>query len=369
MNPELERKERLSKYEGWRDFAEGEPDPEPDLLTKKQIRALSDAARFEYNRARGSYHGNILVRTREVDIAMEHLADQVESAMQGPDRVKGASAIDAAPSVGKSTILTRFGREFHRSQIARYGRYLDDGDTLHIPVCHIGFTGKMTTKGLNGKIFDFYNHPSVHDRKRRPATDDGLAAEAADAAVRHGTRLFVVDDVHFLKPLTKDGGEVANQLKWIANEYPVTFVYAGVNLNDKGILEEGSILETAQTARRWTLIPLNPFTIFDPVREREWEQLIRSIERRVVLAEAYQGMLLSISDYLFARSTGYIGSLMTLITRGITRAIRTGAERLDQELLDRVLTDTAAERRRVETAAAVQVFRETGRIPPWAVSA
>lgn len=365
MNQELERKQRLSKYEGWCDFAESDPVPEPDDLTKKQIGALNEDARFEYNTARGRYHGSILVRTHQVEIAMEHLADQVESAMQGPDRVKGASAIDAPPSVGKSTILTRFGREFHRSQIARFGKYLDDGDTLHIPVCHIGFTGKMTTKGLNGKIFDFYNHPSVHDRKRRPPTDDSLAAEAADAAVRHGTRLFVVDDVHFLKPLTKDGGEVSNQLKWIANEYPVTFVYAGVNLNDKGILEEGSILETAQTARRWTLIPLQPFSIFDPVAEAEWEQLVKSIERRVVLAEAYQGMLLNISDYLYVRSTGYIGSLMTLITRGITRAIRTGLERLDQNLLDRVLADTAAERRRAETAAAVEVFRTTGRRPPW----
>ena len=35
-----------------------------------------------------------------------------------------------------------------------------------------------------------------------------------------------------------------------------------------------------------------------------------------------------LADYLFARSTGHFASLMSLISRGCLRAIRTGAERL-----------------------------------------
>ncbi|WP_239106694.1 hypothetical protein [Streptomyces rubrogriseus] len=49
-----------------------------------------------------------------------------------------------------------------------------------------------------------------------------------------------------------------------------------------------------------------------------------------------------LSDYLFIRSSGHIDSLMTLINRGCQRAIRTGAERLDEELLSRVKIDQAA---------------------------
>lgn len=64
-----------------------------------------------------------------------------------------------------------------------------------------------------------------------------------------------------------------------------------------------------------------------------------------------------LSDYLFARSTGHIGSLMTLINRGCQRAVRTGTERLDQNLLDSVKNDTAAETARRELEAAIQARR------------
>ncbi|MDX3803066.1 hypothetical protein [Streptomyces sp. AK04-3B] len=61
-----------------------------------------------------------------------------------------------------------------------------------------------------------------------------------------------------------------------------------------------------------------------------------------------------LSDYPFARSTGHIGSLMTLINRGCQRAIRTGAEHLDMTLLDHVKNDTAAEKGRCELRLAFE---------------
>ena len=51
-----------------------------------------------------------------------------------------------------------------------------------------------------------------------------------------------------------------------------------------------------------------------------------------------------LADYLFARSTGHIGSLMTLIARGCYRAVRSGDERLHVSLFDKVKNDEAAER-------------------------
>jgi hypothetical protein len=60
-----------------------------------------------------------------------------------------------------------------------------------------------------------------------------------------------------------------------------------------------------------------------------------------------------LSDYLYARSSGHIGSLMTLIVRGCYRAIRSGEERLTVELLDRVKNDEAAEKVRAELAGGI----------------
>jgi hypothetical protein len=69
-----------------------------------------------------------------------------------------------------------------------------------------------------------------------------------------------------------------------------------------------------------------------------------------------------LSDYLFARSTGHIGSLMTLINRGCQRAVRTGVERLDRELMDKVKNDVAAEKARKELELALEAGKITTKI-------
>ena len=68
-----------------------------------------------------------------------------------------------------------------------------------------------------------------------------------------------------------------------------------------------------------------------------------------------------LSDYLFARSTGHIGSLMTLVNRGCQRAQRTGTECLTHDLLERVKNDEAAEQARRELEYALGAGRATAR--------
>jgi hypothetical protein len=68
-----------------------------------------------------------------------------------------------------------------------------------------------------------------------------------------------------------------------------------------------------------------------------------------------------LSDYLFARTSGHIQSLMVLINRGCHLAVDTGVERLDMNLLDRVSNDEDAERIRRELQAALDSRRITTR--------
>ena len=63
-------------------------------------------------------------------------------------------------------------------------------------------------------------------------------------------------------------------------------------------------------------------------------------------------------DYLYARSSGHIGSLMTLINRGCQRAVRSAEEKLSTELLDQVKIDAASEKARQELELAI----DTGKI-------
>lgn len=87
--------------------------------------------------------------------------------------------------------------------------------------------------------------------------------------------------------------------------------------------------------------------------------MLLAVEQRVVLTDKYPGMIADeLSDYLFARSTGHIGSLMTVINRGCQKAVRTGAERLDEDLLSTVKNDAASEEARRE----LQLAFETGKL-------
>jgi hypothetical protein len=101
--------------------------------------------------------------------------------------------------------------------------------------------------------------------------------------------------------------------------------------------------------RRTTPLGMEPFKVKTVEGRENWRNTLLAIEKKIVLADKYQGMIADdLSDYLFARSTGHIGSLMTLINRGCHRAIRTGAERLDIALMDQVKNDAASEKGRKE---------------------
>lgn len=352
MSAQLHRPSLLSHHEGWRDFAETAPLPRPDSLSRAELARLGDAAREEHNERRRRFHASVLIRTPQVEHVHAQLWDLLDANLQGVDRVKGAAVIDAPPALGKSTTANTFGRDFHQQQIRRFGTHLDEGQALHLPVCRVGFAGRMTTRGLNEMILNFYAHPA-RNATPRSLRNRNIAAAAADCVTRHGTRLLIIDDIHFLKLHTNDGIAVANELKWLANEYPATFLFTGVNLQDSGLLSEGlhgRHAAMAQTARRWTLLTMHPFTLANHADDRTWKTLLATIETKLLLADARPGMLVAQADYLFERSTGMIGSLFELLMRGAARAMRTGTERLTRDLLDGIRIDQAAEERRTLTA-------------------
>ena len=194
---------------------------------------------------------------------------------------------------------------------------------------------------------------------------DLLAHRAAECVMNCKSRLVIVDDVHFLDVTRRGGREVANHFKWLANVFPVTFLFVGVGLRARGLLDEGlsgADAAFSQTARRWNVLTISPFEIRTQEGRRSWRQLLLGIERELVLAGSWRGMIAGdLGEYLFARSTGHFASLMSLISRGCYRAIRTGAESLTAGLLDEVRIDQAAEDARGQLQAATGTGRPAAR--------
>jgi hypothetical protein len=358
--PEQLGVDTLSYKEGWCRFVEQHrPDPPPPL-TIAELKRLGEDARREHDRRRRHWHANIgPVRTPQLAALHEDLWDIVDSNLQDCDKAKGAVALDAFPGLGKTTSVLTFAKEFHRREIAELGTHTRAGHP-RLPVCRVGLTGNTGMRDFNRAMLDFYNHPGV---SRGTAAE--FARRALQSVLHCETRLLVIDDLHFLRTRSVSATEVSNHFKYIANEFPVTLIFIGVGLASRGLFSEGSSFHDAvlaQTGRRTTRLGMEPFDITTGTGRRQWRQLLLAVERHLVLADSWPGMLAEdLSDYLFTRSTGHIGSLFNLINRGCQRAIRTGHECLDQDLLDRVKNDEASERSRAELDAAMASGKLTTR--------
>jgi hypothetical protein len=346
----------LSRKEGWRDIVEASPPARPDTLTIRQMRGLSESAATTYNMRRSDWHANIRVKTPQLEALHEDLWDILDGNAQHGDRAKSAVALDGYPGLGKTTAALAFAEQFHRREIARHGAMTRAGDERW-PVCRVGLRGNTSMKDFNRALCDFYAHPG----QNRGNTDE-LGSRALDCVLACETKLLIIDDLHFLHWQHDGGVQISNHFKYIANDFPLTLLSIGIGLGERGLLGEGATpAELAQTTRRTTMLKMAPFHAQPDRQRRQWRRFLMTIEEHLILARKRPGMLANddLSDYLFERSDGYIGSLMTLIERGCQRAIRRGSEILTTELLNTIKIDSAAELARHELAAAFRTRKKT----------
>lgn len=356
----------LSRKEGWRDYTEATKRPRPELLSKREIRRLGESAREDYKAIRDSWHNNLgPFKTPQLAAIFEDLHDVLDSNAQDGHHAKGAVAIDGFPGLGKSTAVETFAKEFHRREIRRHGEFTTAGDERW-PVCRIGMRGNTSMKDFNAALCDFYAHPG-----RTSGNTTELGRRALDYVLKCDTRMLIIDDLHFLHWQHHGGIEISNHFKYIANDFPVTLVSIGIGLIERGVLMDASYDEAlAQTSRRTTVLQMSRYDMDTPQSPRElqqqrrdWRALLTTIEERLVLGDKRVGMLAEdLPDYLYLRTTGHIGSLMDLIRKGCTRAIRSGVETLNQSLLDAVKIDSAAEKARKELEAAFRTRKWTTKL-------
>jgi hypothetical protein len=345
-----DRQYTLTRLPGFLDLVQAPPRMPPPSLSSTELRRLPKADRWCYNDSRAVWHANLgPIRTPQLLDLHEHLAEIVEANRQDGDKNKPAALVDAYPGLGKTTAVLDYARGYHQQQITLRGDTTSDGHR-RVPVIYIALSGNTHIKGLNQAICRFYGLPAS-------GSADTLAARAVDAVLSLGTQVFVIDDIHFLDMRRRDAQAMANHLKYLSNAFPVTIIYIGVGVTARGLLREGMTTSEAlfaQFGRRTTPLSLPPFLVETDRGRAQWRRLLLTIEHKLVLAEKYPGMLADdLSDYLYTRSTGHFASLMTLISRGCLRAIRSGRERLTVELMDKVSNDAAAEDARKELASAI----------------
>ncbi|MFV8047968.1 AAA family ATPase [Mycobacterium sp. 48b] len=343
----------LSRKEGFRAVVESPPRQQPPTLTMRELDGLDPGQRAAYNRQRSIWHANFrTIKTPQLLELNEDVADIVASNQHNGDKAKGAIGIEAPAGVGKTSALLDFAGQFHRETINEFGRCTEAGDERW-PVCRVGMTGNTGLRDFNRAMLAFYNHPGT-----RSGTAAEFAFRALDCVLSCETKLLIVDDLHFLKQRTTSV-EISNQFKYISNEFPLTIIFIGIGLKQRGLYSDGDYADgiLGQSGRRITPLVMRSFDIDEPEHLKEWQHLLITLERRIVLANKERGMLTKHWDLLFERTSGRIGPLTTLINRACQRAVRTGTEYLDEEVLRRVPMDAASEQQRPDMQEKVRKIR------------
>jgi hypothetical protein len=335
--------------EGWSTFVNAESLRKPERLTARKLARLSTKDKTLYDHQREQWHANMgTLRTPKVQALLDELWIVLRSNVQHGERAKGAVAVEGDSFLGKTTAVQLFAKEFHRHEIATHGDRTEDGDERW-PVAYVTLTGHPSMRDLNLSLLHYFGHPGV----RRGSAGD-LARRALSTFLKCHVRLLIIDDLHFLRWESADGSMVSNHLKYLVNEFPITMLLIGTDLTELGLYSAGRGFGKAvlgPTARRTTSYTFEPYSI-DQGGGREWRSILRAIESNLVLSRHQDGILThQLSDYLFERSTGYMGSLMTLINRAAARATVSGVEAITEKLLEDTAIDVAAENQRQLVAA------------------
>ncbi len=331
----------LSRKQGWDRFVNAAPRRGFDTLSRSQMANLNDKELEDYNQARRVWNANLpTVKTQQLAAAFGIIDQVMASSHRDGDKLRGSVVIDAMPGLGKTTTAAQYAKQFHRAQYHRYGPATPEGHQ-RLPVMFLSLSAGITLKGLNQKMLEFYGHPAASRASRTQ-----LGSLAVDCVLSCATRMVVIDDLHFVSFTHRNGLEVSNHLKWLANEMPATFIFVGVGLEKKRFFDEGLLgadAAYAQTSRRATRCPIVPFGIDTSAGFRAWVDLLKLLESHVKLADAQPGMLTDNARILHRRTQGYIGSLTNLIDRLCYLGVATGAETIDEGIIARAVTDNAAQ--------------------------
>ncbi len=332
---------QLASKTGWDAFVNTAPRADLAVLSRAEMVGLSTEELEDYTEARMVWNANLpTVKTHQLAEAFAVIDQVMASNRRDADRLRGSVVVDASPGLGKTTIATRYARDFHRRAYRRHGPKTASG-SQRLPVAFVPLSAGMTLKGLNQKILAFYGHPAANR-----ASSTRLGALAVDCVTECETQLIVIDDLHFVDFRHRHGQEVSNHLKGLANEMPVTFIYVGVRLREKRFFDEGilgSDAVYAQTSRRATRCEVAPFDIGTDAGLRGWTALLAALETHLKLVDAHPGMLTDHAKELHRRTQGHIASLTNLIDRACYLAITTGIETITAELLTATSTDNAAQ--------------------------
>jgi len=121
-----------------------------------------------------------------------------------------------------------------------------------MPVVYVTVPPAATPKMLAAEFARFAGVPV--DSRRQNQAD--ITNAVCDVLARLRTDLVLVDEIHNLNLATRAGADASDQLKYLAERIPATFVYAGINVEGSGLFTGDPGPADRRPVRRDRLRPL-----------------------------------------------------------------------------------------------------------------
>ncbi|MFI1702137.1 AAA family ATPase [Streptomyces bobili] len=245
--------------------------------------------------------------------------------------------VSGPAGTGKTTAITQLGKNYE--QLTR-GRGALPPRAL--PVLYVTVPPAATPKMLAIEFARFIGLPLPSRFSQVEVTN-----RVCDLVCTLGCRLVLIDELHNLDIHSRIGAEASDQIKYLSERIPATFVLAGVDIEGTGLFAGR---RGGQIASRYSLIPTSAFRHKTPQEQAAWQALVATLENALRLHAHSPGALLRLAPYLHDRTAGMIGSLSHLVREAALDAILDGTEKITRTGLEAVDLDESAEQQNLPRA-------------------
>lgn len=326
----------ITTREGWREYIAASYD-KPVQVTIDELNAMSFGDRAMYNSARTRYaQAGAFVKTpqfRDVQRATR------ERMLVNQHRLVGKLGVilSGEPGRGKTTTLLQIGKEHElRRRITEHPAALEG----KIPVMYVMVPAQCTAKALLHEFARFLGLPTL-----ARMTYVALLDMVSNALHRCSTELILLDDVHHLDLHYRQNIEASDMLKQLSERCGGTFVYAGIDVEETGLLAG---TREGQIRKRFELHTAEPYRITSEKGRADWGDLLLAIEDSLCLLNQESGSILGAARELHQLSFGEIGPVKDYLQIASIRAMDDGSEALN---LSGFARNAAWARRAEETTA------------------